>query len=216
MGATLKRITRVSALVAIASSLSSTATVAAASDAWSQVEVRGGTATFDAPTTVSAINVHGKSTELDARASVRDSDEGLSLESVEATLPVRSLATGMVVRDEHMRKQVFTDVGGATPDVTFVSRRATCTSDRARHQAACAVTGDLSIRGVSRSFTMTLAISHAGGAFHASGDGLIRLSAYGIEPPTQFGVRVIDLVKLHVDFVAHPAADITAHHSSSR
>lgn len=62
----------------------------AAPDGWSPVEVRGGTAIFDAATNISAINVHGKSTELDARASVLEGPAGLSLERVEATLPVKA------------------------------------------------------------------------------------------------------------------------------
>jgi len=51
--------------------------MSAAPDAWSIVEVRGGSASFDAATNISAIVVHGKSSELDARASVRDGADGL-------------------------------------------------------------------------------------------------------------------------------------------
>jgi polyisoprenoid-binding protein YceI len=178
------------------------------------LQVRGGTASFDAPTTVASINVHGKSTELDARASVRDGAEGLALESVEATLPVRSLATGMGVRDAHMRKLVFTGADGSLPDVTFVSRGAACAPDQSKRQSACVVWGELVIRGISRPFTMTLTVSRNGRTFHASGDGLLKLTAYGIEPPAEFGVRVSDAVKLHLDFTARPAVMATAQSAS--
>jgi len=201
----MKRLTSTrSAILAIASALLSPH-IAAAQDAWSQVEILGGTATFEAPTNVPAINVRGKSTAVDARGSVRENSEGLTLESVEATLPVNSLATGMGVRDEHMRKMVFTNPDGTVPNVTFVSRDATCTSDRTKRRSACTVHGDLAIRGIARPIAITLTVSRAGAGFRAEGDGVLRLSAYGIEQPSQFGVRVRDEVKLHLTFIARPA-----------
>jgi polyisoprenoid-binding protein YceI len=186
------------------------ARVSAAPDAWSVVEVRGGTASFDALTNVSAISVHGKSTALDARASVREASEGLVLERVEATLPVKSLVTGMGLRDEHMRKLIFTNPDGSVPDVKFVSREATCAPDAAKHQASCTVSGELAIRGILRPFTMTLMVSRNGGAFRAAGDGIVKLSTYGIEQPSQFGVRTTDDVKLHLDFTARPVSVASA------
>src|SRR5262245_17968370 len=138
--------------VMIASSMGAVLSVSAASDAWSAVEVRGGTASFEASTNVPAITVHGKSTELDARANVRDGSAGLTVVSAEATLPVKSLATGMGLRDEHMRKLIFTNADGSVPDVKFVSREANCSSDASKRQAACTVSGDLAIRGILRSF----------------------------------------------------------------
>jgi polyisoprenoid-binding protein YceI len=180
--------------------------VSAAPDAWSVVEVRGGTASFDAPTNVSAISVHGKSNALDARASLHEASDGLVLEHVEATLPVKSLLTGMGLRDEHMRKLIFTNPDGTVPDVKFVSREATCAPDASKHQATCTVAGELAIRGILRPFTMTLMVSRNGGAFRAAGDGVVKLSTYGIEQPSQFGVRTTDDVKLHLDFTARPVS----------
>jgi polyisoprenoid-binding protein YceI len=188
--------------------------VAAAPDAWSIVEVRGGNASFDAATNVSAISVHGKSTQLDARASVRDGSDGLVLESVEATLPVKSLATGMGLRDEHMRKLVFTNPDGSVPDVKFVSKNATCAPDAAKRHATCAVSGQLAIRGILRPFTMTLVVSREGNDFRAAGDGILKLSTYGIDQPSQFGVRTQDDVKLHLDFTARPA-NMTARNANN-
>ena len=194
----------------IASAMFATRGVSAAPDAWSGVEVRGGTASFDAATNISAISVHGKSSALDARASVREGSDGLALEAVEATLPVKSLATGMGLRDEHMRKLVFANPDGNVPDVTFVSREATCSPDAAKRQATCSVSGELAIRGIPRPYTMTLIVSRDGAAFRAAGDGIVKLSAYGIEQPSQFGVHTLDDVKLHLDFTARPANGRTA------
>lgn len=202
--------------VVLVSALGAARLAAAGSDPWSAVEVRGGTASFDASTNVSAITVHGKSTELVARASVLEGPAGMSLERVEATVPVKSLATGMTVRDEHMRKLIFTNPDGTVPDVKFVSHEATCAPATAKGQAACTVSGDLAIRGLLRPFTMTLTVSRDGGSFRAAGDGIVKLSAYGIDQPTQFGVRTRDEVKLHLDFTARPAGVSTARLGGTR
>jgi polyisoprenoid-binding protein YceI len=178
--------------------------VSAAPEAQSVVEVRGGTASFTATTNVATISVHGKSSALDARATVRDGFDGLALETVQARLPVKSLSTGMGLRDDHMRRLVFTHPDGRVPDITFVSREALCASDAAK-QASCTVSGDLTIRGIERPFTMTLMVRRVGTGFRADGDGVLKLSAYGIEQPSQLGVRTRDDVKLHLDFMAHPA-----------
>jgi polyisoprenoid-binding protein YceI len=203
--------------IVIVSGMLAARVASAGADAWSPVEVRGGTASFDAATNVSAINVHGKSTELDARASVLEGPAGISLDRVEATLPVKSLATGMGVRDEHMRKLIFTNPDGTVPDVKFVSHDATCAPSGAKGQAACTVAGELAIRGLLRPFTITLTVSReSGGGFRAAGDGIVKLSAYGIEQPSQFGVRTRDEVKLHLDFTAHPTGVSTARAGSTR
>jgi polyisoprenoid-binding protein YceI len=202
--------------VVLVSAMVAARLAAAGSDPWSPLEVRGGTASFDASTNISAITVHGKSTELVARASVLEGPAGISLDHVEATVPVKSLATGMTVRDEHMRKLIFTNPDGAMPDVTFVSREATCAAQAAKGPAACTVSGDLAIRGILRPFTMTLTVSRDGGGFRAAGDGIVKLSAYGIEQPAQFGVRTRDEVKLHLDFSARPSGVSMARVGGSR
>jgi polyisoprenoid-binding protein YceI len=190
--------------------------VSAASDSRSVVEVRGGTASFDVATNVLAISVHGKSSALDAHATVRDGADGLAVEAVEATLPVKSLTTGMSLRDEHMRRLVFTNPDGSMPDVTFVSSEATCSPDGTKRQATCTVSGDLAIRGILRPFTITLLVSRAGAGFRAAGDGVVKLSTYGIEQPAQLGVRTGDDVKLHLDFTARPSDARTARLGDAR
>ena len=190
--------------------------VSATSDASSVVEVRGGTATFDAATNIPTISVHGRSNALDAQANVREGPDGLALDAVEATLPVKSLATGMSLRDEHMRKLVFTNPDGSLPDVRFVSREVACSPDAAKRKATCTVSGELAIRGVLRPFTMTLIVSRDGASFRAAGDGVVKLSTYGIEQPSQLGVRTRDDVKLHLDFTARPAAITSARLGGTR
>src|SRR3954469_20699270 len=152
------------------------------------IEVRGGTASFDVGTNVPALSVHGKSTALEARGRVRPSTQGPQLEQIEATVPVNTLATGMGLRDEHMRKYVFTTDDRQTPAVKFVAKSAAC-EKTGGNQSMCRVSGDLSIRGTARPFTIAMKVVESGDSYRASGDGVLKLSEYGIPLPSQLGVH---------------------------
>jgi hypothetical protein len=47
-------------------------------------------------------------------------------------------------------------------------------------------------------------VSEEGDTLRASGDGSVMLSAYGIERPSQLGVKTADDVKLRFDITAKP------------
>lgn len=170
------------------------------------VVVQRGTATFDVATNVSVVDVHGKSNALKARGRVRQGPEGVVLEQIEATLPVKSLTTGLGLRDSHMRKYIFTTSDGQLPDLQFSAPLATCSKGGAGQQLTCPITGDLRLRGTTRPFTVALKVSDEGDVFRVRGDGVVKLSAYGIERPSQFGVETADAVTLHFDFTAKQAA----------
>ena len=121
------------------------------------------------------------------------------IEQLEAALPVKTLNTGMSIRDEHMRKYVFTTPDGLTPDVRFVGERAECSGTG--NAKTCQLSGELTIRDTTRPFLMTLKVTDLGDSFRAAGDGVVKLSTYGIEAPSQLGVTAMDDVKLHLDFV---------------
>jgi polyisoprenoid-binding protein YceI len=177
------------------------------------IEVHGGTVTFDAGTNVSAISVHGKSTALEGHARVHQTEQGLALDEVEASVPVATLGTGMNLRDSHMRKYVFTTADGQTPDVRLDAGHAVCGPASSRDMT-CQLSGSLAIRGQLRPFAMTLKISGSGGTFRAAGDADIKLSAYQIERPSQLGVTTEDDVKLHLEFTGRPVASLTAVNTS--
>jgi len=86
------------AAIAIAALVSTATTGIAAAQApagaSTPVEVRGGTASFDVGTNVPALNVHGKSTSLEARGTIRPGANGPQLEQIEATVPVHSETAG--------------------------------------------------------------------------------------------------------------------------
>ncbi|HSL23204.1 MAG TPA: YceI family protein [Vicinamibacterales bacterium] len=173
------------------------------------VEVLGGTATFDVGTNIPAVGVHGKSANLRARAQIREDEEAITIEKMEATLPVKTLSTGLGLRDEHMRKYVFTTGEGQTPDLKFVADQADC-ARAAGGESTCKVSGQLAIRGTPRPFAMTLKVNRAGEGYRAAGDGTVKLSTYGIAQPSQFGVTTEDEVKLHLEFTAKPSGNQTA------
>jgi polyisoprenoid-binding protein YceI len=168
------------------------------------VEVSGVTE-FEAPTNVPAVSVKGKSTSVQGRVTVSHETDGIVLEHIEAWTPVKTLETGMAVRNEHMRKHVFTTPDGQAPDLRFESGKASCPA-RGGQEYICQVAGDLSIHGVARPFTIQLKVRQAGGpgAFKAAGEAVVKLSDYDIPQPTQFGVKVLNEVKLRFEFSGKP------------
>jgi polyisoprenoid-binding protein YceI len=176
-------------------------------DAIAVVQVIGGSATFEAGTNISAINVHGKSGSLEGRAQVRHAGDVIAIEQLEATLPVKTITTGMGLRDEHMRKYVFTTGDGHTPDLKYTADKAECSPAAGRGgESICTVAGQLAIRGTERPFSITLKVKKVGDAYRAAGDAIVKLSTYGISRPSQLGVTTTDEVKLHLEFAAKAPA----------
>ena len=162
----------------------------------------GGVTEFEAPTNMPAVSVKGKSSSLQGHATVERDGDGMLLEHIEMWAPVKTLGTGMAVRDEHMRKLVFTTADGQAPDLRFESDKAVCTS-RGGQEFTCQLAGGLSIRGISRPFAVSLKVKQAGSsAFKASGEAMVKLSDYEIAPPTQFGVKISNEVRLRLELAS--------------
>ncbi|HUS07176.1 MAG TPA: YceI family protein [Bryobacteraceae bacterium] len=181
---------------------------AASAPATSNISVDSGTAAFTVNTNVSAISVKGKSGALQGKVQVRQTSEGLKLEQVEAVVPVASLNTGMGIRDQHMRKFIFTAPDGATPDLKFSAPEASCTPSAKEN--ICQISGELAIRGVAKPFNIQLKVRENGTAFRASASGTVKLSDYGIEPPSQFGVKTANEVQLQLEFTGKQAPTYSA------
>jgi polyisoprenoid-binding protein YceI len=162
-----------------------------------EVAVTGGLVTFQAETNVSALTVHGKSSALEARVQIQRSEKDLILEKVDAVVSVQSLSTGMSIRDRHMRERVMADGGGSTPDLRFTASKTVCGLN-----SECSIKGDFLLRGVARPMTITSRIREESGKYRVTGTGTLKLSDYGIEPPSQLGVRVKDEVSIKFDFTA--------------
>ena len=174
------------------------------------LEVESGTAAFEAATNVPGVEVKGVSNALNGHAVFTRDGNTLLLEQVRVVLAVKTLSTGMKVRDEHMRKYIFTDKNGQEPDLEFTAENTTCQGAPGGNDVACAVAGTLSIRGASRPWSINLTVKQSSGAFHASGNGVVKLSDFGIPCPSQFGVSTTDEVKLHLSFTAREKAPVAA------
>ena len=166
------------------------------------VEVSGGTVTFEVGTNVSAINVHGRSTNLRGRALIRETADSFTVERLDATLAVNTISTGMGLRDEHMRRYIFETGDGQTPDLAVTGGSTDCAAPGGGKESICTVSGQLTIRGTSRPFVMTLKARRTGDEYQVAGSGTVRLSTYGIAPPSQFGVTTSDEVQLRVELTA--------------
>jgi polyisoprenoid-binding protein YceI len=163
------------------------------------VEIDRGTVSFDVGTNIPAIRVHGKSNALTARAQFASGPDGMVLGQITASVPPQSFKTGLALRDEHMRKYIFTTADGETPDVRFAGERAECSKTGSKQQTTCTVNGTLVIRDTPRPFTIVLIVNDENGGFRASGDGIVKLSEYGIDQPSQLGVRTADEVRLKLE-----------------
>jgi polyisoprenoid-binding protein YceI len=176
----------------------------------SPVQVSGGSVSFEVATNMFSTKVRGKSSALTGGTRLRDSASGLQLEHLEAVVPVASLRTGINLRDEHMRKYIFQTADRQLPDVRFSADAAECSPPDASGMYACVASGALSIRGMSRPFAMALKVTRDADLFRVRGDGTVALSTYGIERPSQFGVRTHDEVAIHLEFNARATATTTA------
>lgn len=199
-----------SLLVAVASILPFAVTSTAGD---TNFQVNGGTVSFTADTNFSAVTVHGKSDRLMARFRIREEEGNLVIENLDAELDSSNLTTGMNIRDRHMRERIFTTSNGSVPPLRFHSDQVTCPAAGGGAQSACEFNGTFFLRGVGQPLKVALRIRPEGSGkrqYRVSGQGTIRLSEFGIEPPTQLGVTVKDDVNLRLDFLAKPEAGVTA------
>ena len=143
MGRLMHKVNVVSILI-IGTFVCYTAAAGAAGPDDAQINVNQGTVSFEVATNVPALRVHGKSSSVTARARIASGPNGFVLEQIDATVPVRSLDTGLSLRDEHMRKYIFTTADGQVPDVHFSGERAECSKPDQR--PTCTVSGELVIR----------------------------------------------------------------------
>ena len=116
---------------------------------------------------------------------------GASLKHVELTIPVQSLKTGMDMRDRHMRERIFTTGDGKTPDIVFQADAMQCTGQ-------CELTGTLTIRGQTRPQKLQLTLKDP---THVEGTAKVELSKFGIDAPSQAGVKVSDSVDVRFEVV---------------
>jgi polyisoprenoid-binding protein YceI len=176
----------------------------------SPVEVSGGSVSFEVATNLFATTVRGKSSALKGWSRVHETGAGLLLEAVGAVVPVASLRTGIKVRDTHMREYIFETTDGQVPDISFSADKVECSPTETGAAYTCVTSGTLAIRAMSRPFATVLSVVRQPDGYRISADGKIALSQYGIERPSQFGVKTDDEVRIHLEFIARNMAPATA------
>jgi polyisoprenoid-binding protein YceI len=176
------------------------------------VAIHGGNVSFSVSTNTLGINVQGTSDALEGRVELRHDAEGLMLDRVTAWLPVKTLHTGMTLRDSHMRKYVFEKPSGETPDLRFEAEGVSCAGVAPGREVNCQLAGTLAIRDLARNLSVSLKVRQEGSsaAFRVRGDGSVKLSDYAIEPPSQLGVKTANEVQIRLDFTAKPAVSAPA------
>jgi polyisoprenoid-binding protein YceI len=135
-------------------------------------------------------------------------EENLANSTVEAIIAVDSITTRDEKRDEHLRNADFFDVGNY-PTIAFKS-----TSIKVKSDTELVVTGDLTIRGVTRSVDLKTEFN----GFNTSpwgtrvvgfeADTEISRKDFGLEWNVALetgGVLVGDKVKIHLEVEASPA-----------
>ena len=83
------------------------------------VAVESGTATFHVDTNISAISVKGKSTAVRGRAVVKQAPEGLTIEQIEASVPVNTLSSSQVTVGISTRLQRNQLNGALAPSIAL-------------------------------------------------------------------------------------------------
>lgn len=166
------------------------------------VESQSASVKFQATTNVSAISIHGQSSDLRVQANVSHENGQLVLEALEARLDPKNLSTGMALRDNHMREKIFSNGTPTAPMLSFNSPRVLCPEPAKGQETTCNVSGTFTMRGIQKPFAIPMRIKSDGARYKVTGEGPIKISEYGIEPPCQLGVCVADAVKLRIEVQA--------------
>lgn len=152
---------------------------------------------FFAAANVSAFNVSGIAKSLDGEAVF----SATGIAKLQVRIPVDALTTRMSLRDKHMGKRIFETKDGKRPDVVLSTADVKCSKPEAGLRK-CPLAGDLEIQGIKRPFKIDISLKENAGTTSAEGEGVVKLSDYGIPQPEQLGVKVADEVKLKVKVLA--------------
>jgi polyisoprenoid-binding protein YceI len=151
----------------------------------------------------SAIRFHAVSRLMDADGSfarfageIRLDDGRPETASTRLTIEVASLDTGIRMRDTHLRSEDFFDVE-RHPQAVFES------SGVRREGERVAVTGRLTIRGVTRPLTVPVTVTEAAGALRVVGEVTLNRREFGIAYQSRLN-PIQDEVRVRFELVAVP------------
>lgn len=167
-------------------------------------------ATFESAATLETI----KGTTTKVGGTITADPAAPASASVDVTIDLASLDTGISMRNEHMRSDKYLDVekfAGATFKSVSVSGPKSIAANQA---AEISVTGDLSIHGVTKRVTvpvrvvlipeseLTKSSRGPGDWIHATTTFLVKLTDYGITVPEKLVMKLSNDVSVKLDVFA--------------
>ncbi len=122
------------------------------------------------------------------------------------SVDLRTLDTGIGLRNEHMKEQ-YLEVGkGAGFDTAMLSDVRLAGALPSSFQGRTTFTGELLLHGVTKTVTGPAEVRREGSSIRVEASFPVVLAEYGIPKPQYLGVGVRDEVKVKVSLVAVPAA----------
>lgn len=171
--------------------------VSASATPMKEISLVGRSIDFVAPTNRDFITIHGSSNEINGQLKLFENGDSILLENINIQIPIKSLKTGMSLRDNHMHEKIFKTSKGTMPDIVFNSEKVVC-----KNTKECDVEGNLTINEKPNKITIRVSIDKKDeGGYSAKGEMKVMLKDYDITPPEQFGVQVQNEVKISIDLV---------------
>jgi polyisoprenoid-binding protein YceI len=133
-----------------------------------------------------------------------------ALERVEVKVPVKSLKCGHDAMDNNLYKALKAD---ATPEITYIMATFEATPGTVKDTFTMHATGDLEIAGTRRQIALDVTATRlTDGTVRATGVVPIRMTDYGIKPPTAIlgRLKTGDQVKVNFELVIGAKAIATA------
>lgn len=163
---------------------------------------------FTAATTA-LIKVSGKAPLPEVTAHLKSVDGGRVIEISKITLPVKSLKTGLAVRDKHMYEKVFStrdDLPPIVVEAAEIPLPASSGMKRSSHPF------EVSFRGKSNSCVFTVELVEKDGQLiSGKATAKVSLQAHGVPEISYLGVTVKDEVNVAVTMVFEKSS----HHFTS-
>ena len=115
-------------------------------------------------------------------------------------VPLRNLATGIALRDDHMRNKYLQI--GSYPNAELSVDRAAIRLPNGDGTSSGDATGTMAIHGKTKNVSFHYNVARTGGALHVGGTTKLDIRDYGIDIPSYLGVTVKPDIDVEVQFTA--------------
>jgi polyisoprenoid-binding protein YceI len=115
-------------------------------------------------------------------------------------VPLRNLATGIALRDDHMRNKYLQI--GSYPNAELTLDRASIHFPNGDGNASGDANGTMAIHGKTQSVSFHYNLARASGTLHVGGTTHLNIRDYGIDVPSYLGVTVKPDIDVEVQFTA--------------